>query len=283
MKRKALFATLVVGVILLSAESCEGPKGGDAANRLKNCASTDLVPASQILYTGPVGVGPGSRWVKFREGLVTIAADVSDIFSPPVPPSIYAPHPALSSCTLTTSGKISLDANLGVDVSSLPVSAALKAKIGRETKVSVSAEGFEWDSIKFDVYNNLIASLPESSPYKHPGPNRLTAVSMLKVKGYTATVDISSPKTLGLDASYKGPLPSNLTGDAKANISATIDSSGKLDIKVPGETFIMGIFRPVNGATGQTESAHMKTAETPAVWKVAPASVRGSRRLDAAR
>jgi len=277
MTHTRLYLGIAAAVLLLAAAKCSPDNKG--IKELKACASSETTPESVILYTGPVGVGPGSRWIRFKSGLVQIAADVSDIFPPPVPKDIYAPLPTSTGCTFDSSTKISLSSDLGVNVSNLPVSADLKAKLGKSAKVTVAAEGFEWESVKFDVYNHYLSLLPDSSSYKRPGPNRLTALSMLKVKGYTATVDLASTTSLGLTANYKGPLPSNLLGDASGDVSADIDSEGKLEIKVPGETYIMGVFRPINAATGQTESATVQAAPATNELTIQGVEVKGSRRL----
>lgn len=253
MKTVHMISCAAFSVVLLSASSCD-PTADGAVKIIKDCAATDLVKSSQIIYTGPVGSGPGTRWIIFNNGYSQIAADVKDMFGREIPEAIASRPASGTNCNLNTERKLELGVDMGVTIATLPVSSDLKSKIGNSKKVVSTIDGFEWRTIKFDVYNQLIEALPASSPYKQPGPGRMTAVSMLQVKGYTASVDVGSSTELGLTAGYTGPLPAALIGDVKGKINAAITSSGKLVISIPGEVYIAGIFRPVSG-NGKTESS----------------------------
>lgn len=263
-------------LFLLTASSCD-PKITDAAKTIKECASSDLVKSGQIIYTGPVGSGPGSRWIVLNEGPTVIAADVKDIFSRDMPEILAAPPTTGTNCNLSTTKKVDLGVDLGVSVSTLPVSADLKSKIKTSASVQSTIDGFEWHSIKVDVYNNLISALPDASPYKRPGPGRMTAVAMLRVKGYTATIDVGTNTDLGLGVGYVGPLPASVSGDVKGKVSAAVTTTGKLVITIPGEVYIAGIFRPVNGGSGRTESASEVIANEEGKWTVRAADVKDRR------
>lgn len=265
-------------VVLLSGSRCDPGPEGQISHAIKTCASTEAVGAGQIIYTGPVGVGPGSRWVRLNADLLKIAAEAKDIFGKvPTDPDFMAPPPGTgANCDIASTKKTNLGGDLGVSVATLPISVDLKAKIGNSANVIVTVEAFEWHDVKFDVYNALLKALPEASPFKHPAPGRFTAVSMLKVKDYTATVDVAKNTDLGLGVGYKGPLPASVVGDVKANVTATVTEAGKLVIKVPGESYVAGIFRPINGSTGTTESVTRVTG-TPNDWSVVQSGVEGSR------
>jgi hypothetical protein len=265
----------IAAVFILSASSCD-KKNETAANTIKACASSDLVKTSQILYTGPVGSGPGARWIVYPNGPSIIAADAKDIFGKEIPEAIADRPASGANCNLNNTKKIDFGLDLGVSISTLPVSADLKSKIGNTANVTSTIDGFEWQSIKVDVYNKMISDLPDSSPYKRPGPGRMTAVAMLRVKGYTATVDVSSQTDLGLGVGYKGPLPSSLVGDVQGKVQAAVTTTGKLVISVPGEVYIAGIFRPIDGGTGKTESSKESTP-TENEWKIRPVEVNARR------
>jgi hypothetical protein len=271
----------VSAFLMLSASSCTHDPQGDISKAIRDCASSDAVGVGQIIYTGPVGVGPGSRWIRLNADLLRIAADARNIFGAiPTSPDFMAPPPGTgTNCDMARNTKRSLGADLGVSVATLPISANLKTKIGNSAKVSVSVEGFEWQDVMVDVYNGLIDSLPDASPYKRPGPGRLTAISMLRVKGYEATVDFNANTDLGLGVGYKGPLPANLVGEVKTSVTATVTDDGKLVIKVPGESYIAGIFRPVNGASGRTESSSTTVAGKNNQWIVKTSDIQGGRGL----
>jgi hypothetical protein len=205
-----------------------------------------------------------------------IGADVGDIFGA-TPANIYAPAPADAQCKIDTKSKIMFGADLGATVSTLPISAELQAKIGTDKKVDVSAEGFQWESIKIDVYNGEIAKLPDASPYKKPPAGRFTATSVLKVRGYTATVSIASTTDLGLSANFTGPVPGTVLSGGKVGLTAQITKEGKLELKVPGDSYVMAIFRPI-GTGGQTQSATPAGGSAASDWTFDSTRVQGSRR-----
>jgi len=256
MKSIGLAVAACFSLLYLTSGICATASGASAAHTIKECVSTDLIGQGDIYYTGPVPYGPGARWFKETPTLIVLAADVKDIFGPNVPKRIYAPVASVGgACSLSSTKKTELSADLGVDIAALPLSANLKGRLGTSVHVTATVDGFSWEAVKVDVYNDAIRKLPNDSSFKHPKAGRLTAIAMLKVRGYTATIDLTSNNELGLGANFKGPLPKRFSGEIKANASATVTADGKLVISVPGETYIAAILRPINADTGETESS----------------------------
>lgn len=260
MKHCNAFFIFAIPFLLLGCEATPSKKPLIAA--LKNCAATDLTAEDIIRYTGPVGSGPGSRWVVFNNTSTAIAADITDLLGNPVPPEVFAKPPGVAGqCDIGNTTTTSIGGELSLSIATLPVSGDLKARLANVKVSSVTVNGYQWESIKFDVYNNLISKIPEGSPYRVPGAGRQTAIAMLKVKGYTATLDTTSSQSAELNAKYSGELPKALTGDLGGGVKASVDNKGKFQITIPGETYIAGIFRPVNAGTGEAQSAKNQKME----------------------
>jgi len=234
---------------------------------IKKCAESEIVKSSVIIYTGPVGAKEGSRWVKLSDELMVVAAEVDDIFPPKAPDNIFATTPDASNCSFNQTTKVDLGGELGVSVKTLPVSATLKGKIGDSSKITATVDGFQWRWVKFDTYNEKIKALKADSTYRNPGMGRYTSLGMLKVNGYTALVEFTNNTDLGVGVGYTGPLPASLAGEVNAGVTASITKEGKLELKIPGESYVAGVFRPVK-ADGTTESSTINEATEKIDWNV---------------
>ena len=259
--------------------------GADASQAIKECAATDALPMSAIVYVGPTGAGPGSEWVRLKGGfmkpdVVSIGALPSDIFGNPVPERIFLPNAGSSSCTLNGSGKVDLGATFGADIKTLPISASVKGELSKGKVLTLTADGFEFKWVKFIVYNEELAKLPISSPYRGGGsqPNLMAAIGMLQVKNYVVTLDVSQVTGVDFSAKYSGALPKALTGDLNATVTAKYDGKNKLELRIPTETYVAAVLRPVNPATGMVETATAGTgATTKFEWNAAAAEIEGKR------
>lgn len=271
-------ATFVTGYCLFSSGCKSDASAATAAQAIKQCAASDAAPASAIRYTGPTGAGPGSYWVQTTGAgsVFVIGALPEDIFGKPVPENIFAPAPNAGVCAYSSNKSIDLKANIGADLRALPLSAKAQAELKDAQIVSVAADAFQWNSIKYLVYNEEIIKSERAKAYR--GPNIWVAVGMLRVKNYVATLDVSNVRNIDLSGKYNGPLGEAVTGNLSAGVTSSYDGASKLKLTVPGETYVAGLFRPANAVSGEVESAHSDGSTPPMDWTLVPIEIQGPRK-----
>jgi hypothetical protein len=254
-----------------------------ASDGIKNCASSQAIPSGAIRYTGPSGAGPGSEWVMLsapdKPVVAQIGAVPKSIFGDPVPSDIFAPSTGLGTkCTLNESGKADLGLQLGVNVSTLPVSGEARTDLSNAKVLSVTVDGFEWETLQLLNFNQRLAALPQGSPYRGGGKYPVeVALSMLKVKGYVAALDVTKVSGVDLTGKYNGLLPANLTGSLSAGVTAKYDGKGHLELSVPGDAYVAGVFWSLNPEKGIVESGAAKAEPAAFVWNPQSMQIEGKR------
>lgn len=275
---KMILILAVGACVTLSGCNEDKVNAADSSQAIKNCAANDTIPGAAIRYTGPTGVGPGTEWAVLRRTtedgktlvVTQIGATPETIFGNPPPKDIFAPEPTAAGCSMSSTSKTNLGLTFGLSGATLPVSGALKTDLAKAKILSVSVEGFAWHSLQLLNFNDRLLKLPAGSPFKGGGPIPIeVALSMLKVKNYVATLDVTDVKGVDLKAKYNGPLPKELTGDLSAGVTASYDGKGHLELKVPGETYVAGVFWPLNAATSMVQSgAKPPSSLPPFKWEV---------------
>jgi hypothetical protein len=273
----AACAALVSGCCVFGVGCKATPTAQTAAQAIKGCAGSDVLPSTAIMYTGPTGAGPGSFWVAMNGNQTefVIGAIPADIFGSPVPQNIYAPPSTDGACAFSSSATTEVKLNLGADLKTLPLSASAETDLKDATVIDVTADGFQWESVKYLVYNAQLSSSQSARAYFKP--NVWVAIGMLKVRNYVANLDVSKVQNVDLSAKYNGPLGGAMTGNLSGGVTASYNGSGKLKLTIPGETYVAGVFRPLNPASGQVESSHVAST-SPVNWNPTPVQIMSDRK-----
>jgi hypothetical protein len=276
--KRVISGAIVCVTVCASISGCKTPTASavTVAQALKQCAVSDVLPADLIVYTGPTGAGPGSYWVSLNgtNTQLTIGAEPTDIFGPNVPANIFGSKGQASSCDFSSSSTTEVKLNVGADLTTLPLSASAEADLKDATVLSVTADGFQWEPIKYLVFNQEIAKSPYVKALLRK--DLWVSIGMLKIRNYVANLDVSKVRNVDLSAKYNGKLSGSVAGNLSAGVTGSYDGKATLKLTIPGETYVAGVFRQVDPTTGGAESAHV-TAPPPITWSAQTVQIVGDR------
>lgn len=206
---------------------------------LSKCAVSD-VNGTKMLYFGPSNnLGPGSIWVSDdAEGGYRIRYSLANLPKPQTFVNVGTSFQCSGTSTTTLTGSGSIDAAVSV----LPVSADVAVDLKRAKSVTVSVGSASWDDVLGGPYEAYIKALPATNQARvelETG-SRLVLIRALKITGFSTKMTFDTNVTPSLKAKYSGPLPTGVSGQLGANLSASWDDSNTLTITSNDDFYIEG-------------------------------------------
>ncbi len=227
-----------------------------AQEAIKKCASSGIRPTDSIVYFGPTGSPIGTIYEK-------VAADTFDplwpgtMFTGEKPPKKIVEPPVYGNCTFNNVSSIDLKMAFKISANPIPASAGVSNDFKNSKVVDMKAQAFGWQILYKGPYKDLVKAKQSAVDDINLG-NRWSCLALLKVKGYSVTLDVSNEDIAALSVKYpNGQILGNKT-DLGADVSVNWTDHSKLTFIVQEETTIAGVLREwVNGTltSGSNEAS----------------------------
>lgn len=230
---------------------------------LKKCSASDL-NGSKILYFGPSNnVGPGSIWRTGPDGGFKLRYSTAKLPGE----KKFMNLGTQFNCAGSNVTNFDIKASAALTSSLTPMSIEVSNDFKKAKKIEVSVNAISWDSVEEGPFESYIKSLPALDEVREDigKGGRLILYRALRVSGYSATLEFSNEDASALKAKYSGVLPSNISGEASANLTASWTSNTKLKIISTSDFYIAGELAPytTTGFSSANDKLAFKSIEIP--------------------
>jgi len=234
--KKTLPITLVALVSILSG--CHDDARTIWKDGIRRCAENDLL-GPNILFFGPSnGQGPGTIYVKYKDGSIGLSHLSSEYLNSPDGIIVNGLEFACgenSSVSNTISGSLDLSKILSVPTT-------ISGKLSTAKSISVKTDSLQWVELVVGPYKALVNSQPPANSIRSDlVAGQLVLTRALKVKGMSATLEFSKDKA----AALKINLPQNISGYTNSGINFSVgwESDSKLVLTSKSDFYIAGELR----------------------------------------